>query len=575
MYKLFQSEGMYRRAISALVFSTSLLLVACGGGGTIPLPGIQKIRALDAGVMQQKAVAYSPYRTANRNSENITKTMIEEDLQLLSQAGIGLIRLFDASDAVAKQILEVIRDSNLPIKVMLGMYVNPNAEEANQQELARGIALANAHSQTVVALSVGNETMVSWSFVPQDTDVMARYLRQVRSAVTQPLTTNDNWAFFANAQGVKPPAPVLAEIDFVAMHSYPILDTIHNPNLWNWRQTSVPPSERAQAMMNAAFGRIQFEYNAVRSHLNNSGYNALPIMVGETGWKAEPSGGETQRAHPVNQKVFFQLLEQWKSSGVGPVTIVHFEAFDEPWKQGDDKWGLFDVQRRARCVAQSLNAELTAAPGSCEQSEAIYYQPSSNSGPVSANRFSVYAEANIGDEARPDRTPILNAWENGTTASAVEVAATSGDGSKAIQISPIPAAWGWGMTWGISGAETDLSNFASSTARLNFRIKTVYSGKLEVGFLTGSTGDSTARDVYFPIAAGDYGYQNDGNWHAVSVPLSVLIANGAPGFNMPNSAILLMNRVSNLFVIADRFSVTGNAAGAKPVVLVDDIHWTR
>jgi hypothetical protein len=54
-----------------------------------------------------------------------------------------------------------------------------------------------------------------------------------------------------------------------------------------------------------------------------------------------------------------------------------------------------------------------------------------------------------------------------------------------------------------------------------------------------------------------------------------LIAAGAPAFNMPATATLQMNRVSNLFVIADRFGVTGNASGAKPAVLVDDIHWTR
>ena len=563
------------RWVPAAVLCATVMLSACGGGGTIPLPGVQDIRALPAAVMQQKAVAYSPYRTADRNTENITKVMIEEDLRLLNQAGIGLIRLFDSSDAVAKQTLEVIRDEALPIKVMLGMYVNPNADAANQQELARGIALANAHRDTVVAMSVGNETMVSWSFVPQDTVVMAGYLRQVRSAVTQPLTTNDNWAFFANTQGVKPPAPVLAEIDFVAMHSYPILDTIHNPNLWNWQQTSVPAAERAQAMMNAALGRIQFEYNAVRSHLNTSGYNALPIMVGETGWKADPSGGETQRAHPVNQKMYFELLEQWKSSGTGPVTIVHFEAFDEPWKQGDDKWGLFDVQRRARCVAQTLSAQLTAAPGSCAATEALYYQPSSNAGVITANRLSVYAEANTAGEARPASAPVLNAWENGTTASAEEVDETSGDGTKAMRISPTPAAWGWGMTWAIAGAETDLSNFASNTARLNFRIKTTYAGKLEVGFLTGSAVDSTARDVYLPIAPGDHGYQNDGNWHSVSVPVTAMVANGAPAFNMPSSAVLQMNRVSNLFVLADRFAVTGNAAGAKPAVLIDNIHWTQ
>lgn len=573
--------GLGRRFMTTAALSVALLLAACGGGGNVPYPGdegIQSLRALPATVMQQRAVNYSPYRSANRDAETITSAMILEDLRLLNDAGFGLIRLFDASDMVAKQTLEVIRDNNLPIKVMLGMYVAPTLSEAgNMAELNRGIALANEHRNTVVALSVGNEKLVYWSFSPMTVDTVARYIRHVRAAVTQPVTTNDNWAFFAasEAQGNKKPYPVLNEVDFVAMHSYPLLDTIHNPNVWDWKQTAVPEAQRATAMMDAAVASLQTEYRAVRQHLNAQGYQRLPILIGETGWKAEPAGGELQRAHPVNQKMYFDRVEAWKAQGDGPVTVVHFEAFDEPWKQGDDKWGLFDVQRRARCVTQSLNAQLTAAPGSCAASEALYFSGNSNTGPVTANRYTVYAEASIAGEARPASVPTLNAWENGSTANAAEVDESSGDGTKAIQVNPTPAAWGWGMTWSVAGVDTDLSNFTAGTARLNFRIKTTYPGKLEVGFLTGATSDSTARDVYLAIAPGEHGYQNDGTWRQVSVPVTALIAAGAPAFNMPATATLQMNRVSNLFVIADRFGVTGNASGAKPAVLVDDIHWTR
>lgn len=577
----FIRPGLSRRMLAAATLSAAVLLAACGGGGTVPYPGddaIQNLRVLSAEVMQQRAVNYSPYRSANRDTETITKAMIEEDLRLLQQAGIGLIRLFDSSDVVAKQTLEVIRDNNLPIKVMLGMYVAPAlGEQGNRAELNRGIALANSHADTVVALSVGNEKLVYWSFSPMDVKTLAQYIRDVRSAVAQPVTTNDNWAFFAatDAQGNKKPYPVLNEVDFVAMHSYPLLDTIYNPNVWDWRQTAVPEAERAAAMMDAAVASLQKEYRSVRENLDANGYTRLPILIGETGWKADPSGGELQRAHPVNQKMYFDRVEAWKAAGTGPVNVIHFEAFDEPWKQGDDKWGLFTVDRKARCVAQSLNAQLAAAAGSCAASEAVSFSGSSNSGPVSATRFTVYAEASTAGEARPASAPVLNAWENGTTAAATEVNESSGDGSKAIQVNPTPAEWGWGMTWAVEGVDTDLSNFTASTARLNFRIKTTYPGKLEVGFLTGSTVDSTARDVYLAIAPGEHGYQNDGAWRQVSVPVSALIAAGAPAFNMPASATLQMNRVTNVFVIADRFGVTGNAAGAKPMVLIDDIHWTR
>lgn len=565
-----------------LTLGVALSLTACGGGGGPATGGAEiarpsNLRTLPAALLQQPAVAYSPFRTANRDSEVVTKSMIREDLQLLQGIGVGVIRLYDSSDEVARQTLEVIEEDGLSLQVQLGMYVNPNAESANQAEIARGIGLANDFSQTVAAVSVGNETMVYWSFVPQTSAAMATYLSQVRAAVTQPVTTNDNWAFFASAQNGNSPDPVLAVIDFVSMHSYPLLDTVYNPNLWDWRQTSTPSSQRAAAMMDAALERIQFEYRAVRENLSRRGYPNLPVVIGEAGWKAEPSGGEAQRASPINQKMYFDRLEAWKRSGSGPATIVHFQAFDEPWKNSDDKWGLFNVRREARCVARTMNPALTALEaGSCNPVDAAFYVPPTGGSAITASRYTVYAESNTAGEARV-ATLALNAWESGLTSAAAEVDENSGDGTRAWRIAPTPQGWGWGMTWAEQGAEVDLSNFQASTARLNFRIKTTYPGPIEVGFLTGNALDGSAWDVYRAISPGQYGYNNDGQWRAVSIPISDLVARGAMAFGMTNPVIsrLQMNRVSNLLVIADRFGVTGNLAGSKPVVLVDDIHWTR
>jgi hypothetical protein len=59
--------------------------------------------------------------------------------------------------------------------------------------------------------------------------------------------------------------------------------------------------------------------------------------------------------------------------------------------------------------------------------------------------------------------------------------------------------------------------------------------------------------------------------------VSALIVKGAPAFNMPSTAVLQMSRVSNLFVIADRYDKTGKAQNANVTtpILVDGIHWTR
>lgn len=569
------------RALAALVAACLLagLLAACGGGGVVPGTGVA-LRPLSADFTSRKAVSYSPFRTANRDTETITAAMVKQDLDLVVAAGYGVIRLFDSSDEVAKLTLEVIGNNSLNLKVMLGMYVNPNAEAANQAELARGIALAKAYPSTVAALSVGNETMVSWSFVPQDTATMARYIKQVRDAVTQPLTTDDNWAFFAAAQGEKAPQPVLNNIDFVAMHSYPLLDTIHNPGLWDWQQSTVPAAQRAAAMMDAAIAAAKKEYQAVRSNLDNLGHTAMPIVIGETGWKAEPSGGETSRAHPVNQKMYIDRLAAWKASAGGPANIIYFEAFDEPWKQGDDKWGLFNVARQARCVVQGLFPAGQWAPGSCTDASALYFVPLAGNPTITAARYTLFADVAVSGEAAPAEAALWNSWENGTTAGGVESAADAapGDGPNSFRITPTPQVWGWGMTRALSTTVEDLSNFAA-TGRLNFSIKTTYAGSIEVGFLTGNTTSGTAYDVYLKLDPGQHGYQNDGQWRQVSIPISAITPSGAMAFGMTNPALsrLDLSKVTNPFVIADRYAVTGKVQGAnvRTAIVVDNVYWSR
>ena len=61
--------------VLALLLLASLVLAACGGGGVVPIPGVQT-RALSVDFSQRKAVAYSPFRSANRDTETITAAMI-------------------------------------------------------------------------------------------------------------------------------------------------------------------------------------------------------------------------------------------------------------------------------------------------------------------------------------------------------------------------------------------------------------------------------------------------------------------------------------------------------------------
>jgi len=558
----------------AALFATlsATLLVSCGGGGVVPSNGVQ-VRALSAEYGARKAVAYSPFRTSNRDTETVTAAMVKQDLDPLVAGNFRLIRLFDSSDAVAKLVLQVIHDNALDLKVQLGVYVAAGNEAFSQAEIARGVSLANAYPETVLAVSVGNETMVSWSFNAIPPAKMATYLAKVRDGIRQPVTTDDNWAFFASA-----PAGVLQAIDFVALHTYPLADSVSDPTSWDWKQSAVAPDLRAAAMMDAALAKAKKDYAAARTYLDAQGYTFLPIVIGETGWKAVATGGEIYRAHPVNAKMFLDRLEAWRQTGTGPRTIVTFQAFDEPWKGGDDGWGLFDVNRKARYAVQNLYPATQWAPGAYTAADAVYYLPTVANTPITANRFTLYAETVTAGEARPAQAPIWNAWQNGTTAVAAEVASTASEGSKCIQITPRPLAWGWGMAMAFTLGSEDVTNFRAS-GYLNFSIRTTYPGTLEVGFLTGTAADASLWDVYIPLASGSYGYLNDGAWHDVRIPIADLIPHGAmsSGMTDPNKAKLDLATLMNPFVVADRYSVTGkpaNSAITTPV-LVDNIYWSK
>jgi exo-beta-1,3-glucanase (GH17 family) len=594
--------GLLRTGMAlAAMLLLALVLAACGGGGTVPVAGVQA-RALSPEFGKRKAVAYSPFRTSNRDSETITAAMIRQDLALLQQGGFTLLRVFDSSDAVAELLLQVIDQDKLDFKVMLGAYILTesatglsasqlaNNKAFNLAETDRAVALANTFKSTVIAVSVGNETMVVWSFVPSSPEIIAGYITSVRNRITQPVTTDDNWAFFAKAASERyNPRVVLEAVDFVSMHTYPLLDTIP-PAIanWDWQQqaaaTTPDPvtkiSPRATAMMDAAIASAKTDYAAVRAHMDSLGHTSKPIIVGETGWKAVASGGEFNRAHPANQKMYFDRLNAWsaanKASGSGPVSIIYFEAFDEPWKARDDKWGLFTVERKARYMVQSLYpANLWDA--TYTDADAVY-APTVTSSTVNANRYTLYADTVTAGEARVTNLQFFG-WDSPATSFSGEVTGSVGDGEAFhyLEIAPSPAVYGWGH-FATYSASTDLSQF-EATGKLNLRIRTSYPGKLRIGFLTGS--GNTAYDAYVVVSntnADGYGFVNDGQWHDVSIPITAIKASGAPAFgNTAATAKFDLTKVTNPFVINDVYDATGNTTikGNTTKIYVDNIHWTR
>ena len=569
--------------LGSIVASLAAALVACGGGGSTPVTGVQ-LRPLSAEFSARKAISYSPYRTAvdgaGLDAEVIPPANIKQDLDLLLASGYKLIRLFSSSDKVARQTLQAIRSNNLDIKVQLGMFVGGDtyataAQRAviyanDEAEIVRGIALANEYRDIVLAVSVGNETQVDFSGIRTNVATLAGYLRRVRSAVTQPVTTDDNYAAWAAI-----PLEISNEVDYASIHTYAILDTVFNPTLWDWKQKGVAEAQRATAMMDAAITETRRQYAQARAYLDSKGLTAMPITIGETGWNPVDLGRVPYRAHPVNQKLYLDRLATWASegrSGAGPKAVFYFEAFDEPWKQGDDGWGVFDKDRRARYAIQALGTcgtTWTCAPGSFTAASAVYFVPAVVNAAVAQSRYTIYSDAPLGSsEIRPTGLRFDAFDGNSVSAPETTVTAAPGDGSSSIALTPQPKIYGWGFlnqSATTPATTANLSGFAGGTLR--FSVRTTYPGKIEVG-ISSDTADRDVQEAYLQFGNGEYGYCNTGVWCTVSIPLSAFVAK-----NPKLDLSLILSR----FIIADRYSFTGKANGANittPIGL-DAIYWSK
>jgi exo-beta-1,3-glucanase (GH17 family) len=297
-----------------------------------------------------RAIAYSGYRSGQHpdrgdGARDPGRGEVLEDLRLLTRDGnFGLIRLYD-SHAGSRAVLELIAEHELPVKVMLGAWLSaelsnhegcawlepiPEAElkanvAANREEVRRTIDLARRFPEIVVAVNVGNEAVVSWSDHLVSMEAMMGYLRQVKEAIPQPVTTAENYVVWIE-QG-----EVLREVvDFAGVHTYP---------LWEGRTVDQGLSCTLENL------------RAVRE-ANPS----LPIVIAEAGW-ATVAREFPERAGELQQVRYYEELMRWAAEN--NVTTFFFEAFDEDWKGDGDPdgvekhWGLFYIDRTPKPVMQA------------------------------------------------------------------------------------------------------------------------------------------------------------------------------------------------------------------------------
>lgn len=327
----------------AIAFFLALFLMTTSNANDMPWQAADHL--VDGTV---RAIAYSGFREGQHpdrgnGANNPSREEILEDLNILVDHGLTLIRMYD-SGKNTRTTLELIREHELPVRMMLGMWLQaevsnhegcawldepiPEAElEANKllnsKEIAEGIALAREFSDIVVAVNVGNEALVDWNDHMVPVEQVIAYVERVKEAVDQPVTVADNYEWWAND------GHALAEVvDFLGIHTYPA-----------WEDKTI---DEAMPYTIANLERV-------RDSLGDK-----PIAILEAGW-ATTAVEFGDRANEPDQTRYFDELMAWGEAN--NVTVFFFEAFDEPWKgnphapDGAEKhWGVFFVDRTPKQV---------------------------------------------------------------------------------------------------------------------------------------------------------------------------------------------------------------------------------
>jgi len=300
-------------------------------------PEKRSLRLLHDGQWMGRAICYSPYRAGQRpGGPGPSKGQLREDLQIIAKHW-PLLRTYSSTE-FAETMLEVIQEEKLAIHVMLGAWIEPEtvtvddkkqpdelARQVNQLQIENLVKLSNKFEEIVVAVILGNETQVEWSSHKVTRSRLIGYLRKVRSQTKVPITTADDFLFWAKSSS----RPIVDEVDFIMTHIHPV---------WHAQE-----AEAAQAF-------VQEKYELVTQANPGS-----LVVIGETGWATQTNthGREAEfvrgKMGEDEQKLACQQIVHW--SETQRVATFLFEAFDEPWKGADPPddiekhWGLFREDR--------------------------------------------------------------------------------------------------------------------------------------------------------------------------------------------------------------------------------------
>ena len=330
------------------------------------------------------AISYGGYRHADHDMEP-TIAELKEDMKIMAAMGIKLLRTYKLHLPHASNVLKAIKelkdeDPAFEMYVMLGAWMDcKNAwtelepdhdleSERNAQEINEAVRLANVYPDIVKVIAVGNEAMVKWAtgYYVQPWVILkwVNHLQELKEAGKLPqdlwVTSSDNFASWGGGDAeyhVEDLNKLIAAVDFLSVHTYPMHDTHYNPNFWGIleEESELTDKEKIEMAMNRAKAYAQSQYNSVVSYMASLGIDK-PVHIGETGWASFSNGhyGDegSKATDEFKEAFFYQKMREWTNTK--GISCFYFEAFDEPWKDAanpggsENHFGLFTVDGKAK-----------------------------------------------------------------------------------------------------------------------------------------------------------------------------------------------------------------------------------
>lgn len=298
----------------ALLLTTAAALVV---SAVIALRGLP-LSLPDGPEGRVNCVSYAPYlrgQTPFDEDFRVPAHQIDRDMAHLAQV-THCVRTYSTGQGLDAVPAIAARHG---LESYVGAWIGAT-EDDNQAELARLVAVARDHADSIRGLIIGNEVLLRGE---QSAATLARYIAQVRTALRgverpPPLTYADVWEFWERHPDLT------RSVDLVTIHILPY-----------WEDDPVPVDQ--------AVAHVETIWRDTVARVAPK-----PVLIGETGWPS--AGRRRQGAEPslVNQTRFVRgVLARSHDTGM---TVNLIEAFDQPWKRDLEgtvggAWGLFDADR--------------------------------------------------------------------------------------------------------------------------------------------------------------------------------------------------------------------------------------